>query len=121
MRRSTTGFLIAVNCAPFCAGQGNQRSLGDATGVDRVQAHLHGERMGRVDDMGDAGFLNVTRQSPRPAKPTNAGWQRHRFRRVGAPGIGIQRGDPRLGHHLCESAGTTGATKDQKGRACGHG
>ncbi len=92
-----TGPAVARPPGPAGALQRQQGQAHCGTGRDGVRADPRGERVGRVDDMGDGVLAQPVRQPLRPAKAPGPGRQRQDDRRAGAPGIGIDRLDPRRG------------------------
>ena len=74
-----------------------QRTKADASrsaGRNRIAAHLGGEGVSRVNNMGDVFAAQIGREPLRPAKPANPGGQRLGNRMARAPGIGKHRLNP---------------------------
>lgn len=72
-------------------------TIGDArtsAGGNRVAAHLRGEGVGRIDDMGYAFILEIAAKPLGPAKAADPCRQRLGDRRIGAAGVGKNRVDP---------------------------
>ena len=84
-----------------------QRTKADASrgaGKNRIAAHLGGEGVGRVNNMGKFFGVQIGGKPFGPAKPANPGGQWLSHRAIRAPGIGIQRLDP----CRCQRAGKVG-------------
>lgn len=112
------GPAVARLRAPCRASQRDQRHGGDARGLHRVGAHLRGEGVRGVDQMGDAMVAQMAGQPLHPAKAADP--HRHRLRAgmVGAPGIAERRGHIRVGQQTGERAGLARAAQQQD---VGHG
>ncbi len=109
---------IARPGLPGIAFQRHKRRSRHRRGQDGIRAHLRGEGMGRVDQMGDGLIAQVTRQPLRPAEAADAGGQGLRARRLGSARVG-QGG---VNACLCQGAGKAGGIGGaaQKKDAC-HG
>lgn len=101
------GPVVTIGGRPGRAFEGNQGQAHAGAGGDGMGAHLRGERVGRIDDMGDVFHRQIGHQPCDAAKAAQAHGQglRHgifRTARIGIDGIGIvimQRAGekPRLG------------------------
>ena len=58
-------------------------------GRDRIAAHHGGERVGRIDDMGDFFGAKIAHKAVDAVKAADTGRKRLRKRRLGSPGVGI--------------------------------
>ena len=67
--------VIARTGGPGRAAKRDQRNTGLFTRRDGVSAHLYGERVCRIDDVGGACLSQVARQSLDPAKATDPHWK----------------------------------------------
>lgn len=109
---------IARNRQPSRALQRQQRHTGAGTGGNGILADPGGERMRRIDDPTDPGRAQILRQPLGPAKAPYP--HRHGLRTGagGAPGEGVNRGQPGPGHRQGKAVAFGRATKDE-GRAHG--
>ena len=85
---------VALRCLPRGAFKGDKRGFGQGCGLHRVAAHLGGEGMGCVDEMGDGVLVQVIHQPRHPAKaadPLQQGLAQGPF---GATGVGKNRVNP---------------------------
>lgn len=90
------GPAVAGRRLPGCA---LERAKGDArpgAGLDRIQAHPGGERMGGVDHMGDPFRRKEPGKAGGPAKAADPRRQRLGDRRAGPAGVGKDRVDTSL-------------------------
>ena len=87
--------VIARPGNPRRAFKGAKRYAGGSAGRNRVAADPAGERVGGIDNMGNARVGHIVDQALNPAKTTDPGWHRLRNRGIGATGIGIDRADTR--------------------------
>jgi hypothetical protein len=98
------------------AGERDQRDPGLRRGGGRMPAHLRGEGMGRIDQMGDAVVANIAHQPVDPAEPADPGRDRLRFG-VGHPaGIAQHRRIAARGEQRRERARFGRAAEDEDGR-----
>lgn len=112
------GPAVARLRAPCRASQRDQRHGGDARGLHRVGAHLRGEGVRGIDQMGDAMVAQMAGQPLHPAKAADPDRHRLRAGMVGAPGIAERRGNIRFGQQAGERAGLARAAQQQD---VGHG
>lgn len=98
------GPVVLRSGGPRRAFKGDQGRVGFGAGGDGIRAHLRGERVGRVDHMGDGFGLDVGLEAFGAAKAADADGQRLGDRGLGATGVGIDSIHPRLSQgagHLC--------------------
>ncbi len=100
-------------CDPRGTLEHQKRNAGHLAGRYRIQAHLGGKGVGGVDHSADALGLQIVQQPFHSAKAANAGRQGLRFGRIGAPGVGEYRVQPRLGAGSGQLAGFGRTAKDQ--------
>ena len=107
------GPLILVRCnpgQPLKCQQGNA-SLG--AGSHRIRAHLCGERMCGVDDMGDSLAMQILDKTRNSAKTTDPCRQGLRQRCLGSSGIRIDAVNPGRHHGAGEQACITGSAQNE--------
>lgn len=83
---------------PRGAFKRTEANAGLRGGGDGIAAHPGGERMGRVNQMADLFGPQIVHQPRDPAKPADARGQGLGHRGGGAPGIGKDRLNTRVGH-----------------------
>ncbi len=91
------GPVVAFACSPWRAFQSDQGRVGFGAGGDGIRAHLSGERVGRVDHIGDGFGLDIGLKAFDAAKAADADGQRLGDLGFGTAGIGID------GIHACIS------------------
>ncbi len=96
------GPVVLRSGNPRRAFEGDQGRSGFRTCSDGIRAHLRGERVGRVDDMGDGFGIEIGFQALDAAKAADADGQGLGDRGFGAAGVGIDsvhlRPGQRAGH-----------------------
>lgn len=98
------GPVVPVARLPWRAFKGDQGGSRCLAGGDGIAAHLRGEGVGGVDDMGDGFGFEVMSQPVGATKAAHADRQRLGDRSFGATGVGIDRVHASLGQsagHLC--------------------
>lgn len=99
--------------SPGGALQPEERCAGPVTGSARIAADPRGERMRGVHDPADPLLQEILRQPLGPAEAADPYGNRLRTGGEGAPGIGQDRREPRIGHRGGKTAGLRRAAKDQ--------
>ena len=99
---------------PGGARQGDEWNAGGLAGRDGVSAHLDGERMRRVDDVGYAMVVKIGLQPGDATETADPVRDRLRPWPFHAAGIRKRRVDAGFGHCTGEVARFGGATKDQE-------
>ena len=83
------GPVVLRSGGPRRAFKGDQGRVGFGAGGDGIRAHLRGERVGRVDHMGDGFGLDVGLEAFGAAKAAHADRQGLGDRGFGTAGVGI--------------------------------
>ena len=110
------GPVVALVRRPRRAFEGDEGRVGFGAGGDGIRAHLRGERVGRVDHMGDGFGFEIGFQALDPAKTSDADRKGLGDRGFGATGVGIDGIQPRLSQgagHL-RSFGRSAQKKDAR-------
>lgn len=102
--------------APRRALIGAELSPGRGAGSDGVPAHAGGERVGRVDDMGDRLGLKIADQAIDPAEAADPRRQGLRDRRAGAARVGEYRRDPCRGQRPGKGRSLAGSPEEKDAR-----
>lgn len=110
------GPVIAGLRAPWRPGQRDQRHARRAGGCDGVVAHLAGERVRGVDQMGDLVGAQIGRKPLRPAKPADALRQRLTHGAIHAARETDGAAEARIGHGARQCGRLGRAAKDQEVR-----
>ena len=97
--------VVAGHARPWRALQSDQRCACRNTSLDCMPAHLDGERMGRIDKMGDPFLPDIIGKSRRAAETAGPRRQRMRKRNLRAPGVGVDRVDARACKRLRKRVG----------------
>lgn len=106
--------IVTLLRDPSRSGQRSQRSRCRNAGFDRIAAHLRGKGVGRVYDMADPMFADVTRQPLRSSEASDARWYRLRAGAVHPASIGIGGRDALLGDGFYQSIRLGRTTKNQE-------
>lgn len=112
------GPAILGRGAPGFALQCQQGQAGQTCGLHRVAAHLGGEGMGRVDDMGDRLGLQPGHEAADAAETTDAGGQGLGLGRLGSTGVREDGRNPLIRQGFRHGRGFGGAAKQKD---AGHG
>lgn len=100
--------------APSGSRQRGQWRLRCTAGLNRVSAHLRGERMGRVDHMADPVVADVSDKPLHAAKPTDPNRQRLRARFFDPSCVGIGRRKPLFGNGFGQNVRLGRAAQDKE-------
>ena len=131
-KKDARGFVGQRVGGGFCAGymlpvvtgsrdprrtfQHQKRDVGNGACGHSVTAHLCRERVGRIDDMGDAFGLEPLNKPVHSAKAANTHGQRLRDWRVGPPGIGKDSVDASFGQGTGQCRSFGGSAQQQDAR-----
>jgi len=111
--------IVAGYGPPFRSGQRDQRHTSPGARRNSIAAHLHGERVGCVDHVGDPGIQQVAHKALNPAKATHPLRQGRAQGPLNPPREGYCAPDLARGHRAGEFRRLGRTSEDQK--VPGHG
>lgn len=110
--------LVTGDGVPRLTLQRDKRQVGDFGGGERMYAHLRGEGMGGVDDVGDGFVAQVFHQTFHAAKAADALWQGLGNGRLGSAGVRENGCNALICQGFGENRGFGGAAEQKD---AGHG